>query len=86
MTTGIEQPKAVEAGVIMRRTDNYINLVTLKGDNITSVEVYDTAGRKLSDAKPDSRVASVPLSLRKVVAVIKVQTESGAWSMTVAEK
>lgn len=86
VTTGIEQPKAVEAGVIMRRTDNYINLVTLKGDNITSVEVYDTAGRKLSDAKPDSRVASVPLSLIKGVAVIKVQTESGAWSMTVAEK
>ena len=72
--TAIKKP-----GIILERNAEYVNLATVGGENITTVTVYDAAGRKISSAHPDSHIVSIPLQNEKGLAVIKVVSEKGEW-------
>ena len=72
--TAIKKP-----GIILERNAEYVNLATVGGENITTVTVYDAAGRKISSAHPDSHIVSIPLQNVKGLAVIKVVSEKGEW-------
>ena len=63
----------------MERNAEYINLATVGGEKITAVEVYDAAGCRVTSARPDSHVASIPLQNVKGISIVKITSEKGEW-------
>lgn len=80
----IMQSEIKKPGVILERNAEYINLATVGGENITKVEVYDAAGRKINSARPNSHIASIPLQNVNGVSVIKITSENGDWEAKIS--
>lgn len=79
-TTAIDQQELVKPGIIMGKNDEYINFATVAGDNILSIEVFDASGRKLTSARPQKPVASIPLNEFSGIAIVKITSASGSWT------
>ena len=77
--TSITQTEIKKPGIIMERNAEYINLATVGGEKITAVEVYDAAGSRITSARPDSHIASIPLQNAKGISIIKITSEKGEW-------
>lgn len=77
--TSVKQTEIKKPGIIMERNTEYINLATVGGEKITKVEVFDTTGRKINSARPDSHVASIPLQNVKGISIVKITSEKGEW-------
>ena len=79
-TTDINQQEIVKPGIIMGKNDEYINFATVAGDDILSIEVFDASGRKLTSARPQKPVASIPLNEFSGIAIVKITSASGSWT------
>lgn len=77
--SSMDQAEIKKPGIILERNDQFVNLATVGGEKITEVEVYDAAGRRINSARPDSRVASVPLDNAAGISILKITSEKGEW-------
>lgn len=77
----ISQSEIKKPGIIMERNAEYINLATVGGEKIISIDVYDAVGRKISSSHPDFHLVSIPLQNVKGIHIIKVKSEKGEWDV-----
>ncbi len=79
IATSVEQSKIIEPGIVYKTEAGSITMASVDGEDITSIEIYDVAGKLINKIAPNAHTITFPLDAAGVI-VAKITTKSGTWT------